>query len=109
MYVGVCAATIRLKMAVRDISVFLDSQLDMSAYVSNACCGAYFHLFRIAKMRASLTTSACKTCNITPRLWQDSALWHHLPPDTSPRDGSALSGPSCPTDPATKYHGVTYI
>ena len=29
--------------------------------VSNACRGAYFHLFRIAKIRKCLDTAACKT------------------------------------------------
>ena len=33
----------------------------MSAQVSNACLAAYFNLFRIAKIRTSLTITACKT------------------------------------------------
>ena len=33
----------------------------MSAQVSNACRAAYFNLFRIAKIRTSLTITACKT------------------------------------------------
>ena len=47
--------------AIRDIGVVLDNGLDMSAQVSNACRGAYFHLFRIAKIRKCLDTAACKT------------------------------------------------
>ena len=46
---------------VRDIGVVLDSRLDMSAQVSNACRSAYFNLFRVAKIRTSLTITACKT------------------------------------------------
>ena len=33
----------------------------MSAQVSNVCRAAYSNLFRIAKIRTSLTTAACKT------------------------------------------------
>ena len=33
----------------------------MSAQVSNACVAAYFTLFRIAKIRTSLTITACQT------------------------------------------------
>ena len=41
--------------------VLLDSRLDISAQVSNVCRAAYSNLFRIAKIRTSLTTAACKT------------------------------------------------
>ena len=52
--ISVCGATILLKMVVPYIRLYLDSHLDMSAQVSNACRGgAYFHLFRIAKIRAT--------------------------------------------------------
>ena len=33
----------------------------MSAQVSNVCRAAYWNIFRIAKIRTSLTTAACKT------------------------------------------------
>ena len=35
--------------------------LDMASQVSSVCRSAYYHLFRIAKIRASLTIVACKT------------------------------------------------
>ena len=57
----VCGSSISLSLTVRDIGVSLDSRLDMSARVSNVCRSAYPNLFRIAKIRTSLTTAACKT------------------------------------------------
>ena len=59
--VNVCGASVPLLTTIRDIGVILDNGLDMSAQVSNACRGAYFHLFRIAKIRKCLDTAACKT------------------------------------------------
>ena len=56
-----CGAAVPLLPTIRDIGVILDNGLDMSAQVSNACRGAYFHLFRIAKIRKCLNTAACKT------------------------------------------------
>ena len=56
-----CGSALSLTPAVRDIGVILDSGLDMSAQVSNACRAAYINLFRIAKIRTSLTITACKT------------------------------------------------
>ena len=46
--ISVCGATIPLNVAVRDTGVYLD----MSALLTNACRGAYFHMFRIVKIRA---------------------------------------------------------
>ena len=46
---------------VRDIGVVLDTRLDMASQVSSVCRSAHYHLFRIAKIRASLTVVACKT------------------------------------------------
>ena len=48
--VDVCKAVVPLLPTNRDIGVILDNGLYMSAQVSNACRGAYFHLFRIAKI-----------------------------------------------------------
>ena len=59
--IDMCVSTISLTPTVRDIGVILDIGLDMSAQVSNACRAAYFNLFRIAKIRTSLTITACKT------------------------------------------------
>ena len=56
-----CGAVVPLLPTIRDFGVILDNGLDMSAQVSNACRGAYFHLFRIAKIRKCLNTAACKT------------------------------------------------
>ena len=36
--------------------------LSMASKVSNICCSAYYHLFRIAKIRDSLATSVCTGC-----------------------------------------------
>ena len=59
--INVCGASVPLLPTIRDIGVILDNGLDMSAQVSNACRSAYFHLFRIAKIRKCLDTPACKT------------------------------------------------
>ena len=59
--IDVCGAAVPLLSAIRDIGVVLDNGLDMSAQVSNACRRAYFHLFRIGKIRKCLATAACKT------------------------------------------------
>ena len=59
--VDVCGAAVPLLPIIRDIGVILDNGLDMSAQVSNACRGAYFHLFCNAKIRKCLNTAACKT------------------------------------------------
>ena len=50
-----------LQQTVRDISVFLDRGMDMSAQVSRMCQSAYFQLHNIAKIRHCLTVNACKT------------------------------------------------
>ena len=59
--IGVCGSVVSLTPTVRHIGVVLDSGLDMSAHVSNACRAAYLNLFRIAKIRTNLTITACKT------------------------------------------------
>ena len=65
----------------RDIGVLLDSRLDMSAQVSNVCRAAYSNLFRIAKIRTSLTTAACKTlvhALVTSRLDYGNAVLYGI-------------------------------
>ena len=59
--IDVCEFAVSLMPTVRDISIIFDSRLDISAQVSNACRAAYFNLFCIAKIRTSLTITACKT------------------------------------------------
>ena len=49
------------RLVKRNIGVVLDTRLDKASQVSNVCRSAYCHLFRIAKIRASLTIVACKT------------------------------------------------
>ena len=56
-----CGSVAQLKPTVGDIGVVLDTRLDMASKVSSVCRSAYYHLFRIAKIRASLTTVACNT------------------------------------------------
>ena len=56
-----CGCNITLQQTVRDIGVFLDSGMDMSAQVSRMCQSAYFQLHNIAKIRHCLTVNACKT------------------------------------------------
>ena len=51
----------QLKPTVRDIGVVLDTRPDMASQVLTDCRSAYYHLFRIAKIRSSLTIVACKT------------------------------------------------
>ena len=58
--IDVCGAAVPLLPTIRDIGIILDNVLDMSAQVLNACRGSYFHLFRIAKIRKCLNTTACK-------------------------------------------------
>ena len=59
--INMCGCNITLQQTVRDISVFLDSGMDMSAHVSRMCQSAYFQLHNIAKIRHCLTVNACKT------------------------------------------------
>ena len=59
--INIGGSVAQLKPIVRDIGVVLDTRLDMAFQVSNVCRSAYYHLFRIAKIRASLTIVACKT------------------------------------------------
>ena len=59
--INIGGSVAQLKPTVRDIGVVLDTRLDMASQVSNVCRSAYYHLFRIAKIRASLTIVACKT------------------------------------------------
>ena len=59
--INIDGSVAQLKPTVRDIGVALDTRLDMASQVLNVCRSAYNHLFRIAKIRASLTIVACKT------------------------------------------------
>ena len=59
--INICGSVAQLQPTVRDIGVVLDTRLDMSSQVSSVCRSAYYHIFRIAKIRASLTIVACKT------------------------------------------------
>ena len=59
--INICGSVAQLKPTVRDIGVVLDTRLNMASQVSSVCRSAYYHLFRIAKIRASLTIVACKT------------------------------------------------
>ena len=52
---------IPLKLAVHDIDVVVDNGFAMLAQVSNACHCAYDNFFCIAKIRASVTTAACRS------------------------------------------------
>ena len=77
----VCGSSISLSLTVRDIGVLLDSRLDMSAQVSNVCRAAYSNVFRIAKIRTSLTTAACKTlvhALVTSRLDYGNAVLYGI-------------------------------
>ena len=79
----VCGSrSISLSPTVRNIGVLLDSRLDMSAQVSNVCRAAYSNLFRIANIRTSLTTAACKTLGhslVTSRLDYGNAVLYGIP------------------------------
>ena len=75
--IDVCGFIVPLKLTVRDIGVVLD----MSAQVPNACRGAYYNLFRIAKIRASLTAVACKSLAhslVTSRLDYGNAILYGI-------------------------------
>ena len=49
-YINMCGCNIMLQQTVRDIRVFLDSGMDMSAQVSRMCQSAYLQLHNIAKI-----------------------------------------------------------
>ena len=51
----------QLRKTVRNISVFLNSGLDMSATISCMGQAAYFQLHNLAKIRYCLTVNACQT------------------------------------------------
>ena len=59
--INIGGSVAQVKLTVRDIGVVLDNRLDMASQVSSVCRSAYYHLFRIAKIRASLTIVACNT------------------------------------------------
>ena len=59
--INMCGCNITLQQTVRDIGVFLDRGMDMSAQVFRMCQNAYFQLHNIAKIRHCLTGNACKT------------------------------------------------
>ena len=59
--VNVDTEAFRPKPYVRDIGIVLDDTMNMDRHVSHTCRLAYHHLRSIAKVRNSLTTTACKT------------------------------------------------
>ena len=59
--INIGGSVAQLQPTVCDIGVVLDTRLDMASQVSSVCRSAYYHLFRIAKIHASLTVVACKT------------------------------------------------
>ena len=59
--INISESVAQLKPTVHDIGVVLDTRLDMASQVASVCRSAYYHLFRIAKICASLTIVACKT------------------------------------------------
>ena len=59
--INIGGSVAQLKPTVRDIGVVLETRLDMASQASSVCRSAYYHLFRFAKIRASLTIVACKT------------------------------------------------
>ena len=71
--INMYGCNITLQQTVRDISVFLDSGMDMSAQVSRMCQSAYFQLHNIAKIRHCLTVNACKTI-VTSKLDYGNAV-----------------------------------
>ena len=52
--INICGSVAQLKPTVRDIGVVLDTRLDMASQMSSVCHSAYYHLFRIAKIRARI-------------------------------------------------------
>ena len=59
--VHVDTEALRPKPYVRDIGIVLDDTMNMDWHVSHTCRLAYHHLRSIAKVRNSLTMTACKT------------------------------------------------
>ena len=73
--IDVCGITVPLELSVRDIGVVLNKGVDMSAQVSNACRGACYNRFHIAKIHAGLTTALAR--DIASRLRQRDPVLPH--------------------------------
>ena len=59
--INICGQFVDTSAVIRDLGFAIDTHLSMASQVSNICRSAYYHLARIAKIRASLTTSVCKS------------------------------------------------
>ena len=80
--VDVCGCIVTLTPYVRDIGVWLDSAMSMATNVSRVCQMAYCQLRSIARIRRSLTTTACQTivhALVMSRLDYCNAVLYGLP------------------------------
>ena len=80
--VDVCGCIVTPTPYVRDIGVWLDSAMSMANNVSRVCQMAYCQLRSIARIRRSLTTTACRTivhALVMSRLDYCNAVLYGLP------------------------------
>ena len=76
--INIGGSVAQLKPTVCYIGVVLDTRLDMAYQVSSVCRSAYYHLFRIAKIRASgLQYASARARDISSRLRKRATIWHH--------------------------------
>ena len=67
---------------VRDLGFAIDADLSMAAQIANACLSAYYHLYRISRIRHTLTTCTTKClvhALVTSRIDYDNARLYGIP------------------------------
>jgi hypothetical protein len=75
-------STIVPSTTVRDLGVTLDNSMTMAAHISTVCRSAFYHLWRISKIRRYLTSRACEQmihAFVTSRLDMGNVLLYGLP------------------------------
>ena len=69
---------------VRDLGFAIDADLSMAAQIANACLSAYYHLYRISRIRHTTCTTTCTTkclvhALVTSRIDYDNAMMYGIP------------------------------
>ena len=59
--VNICGQLVDTSPVIRDLGFTIDINLTMTPQVASVCRSAYYHLSRIAKIRDSVSTTACKS------------------------------------------------
>ena len=58
---SVTSSLIKLQSSIKNLGVYLDSEMSFDRQVSETCLAYYFHIRALYHIRSSLTTEACKT------------------------------------------------